>query len=217
MHSSALTESALLQNSEYLSSRIKHYCSQWLHLFLRRTSGRRMGFHSMDSSSIQVHLLQVLVPLSHRCCPGLKPLRKCSMVKQPGVQIARIWQGRLVPLSHMQVSHVTHFNGKLNFPCSDRFIAADPQLSRNRANVLKVRRHFWQHAVTPSSANGSISENCLCVADNYYFSRQPQLSPCGQGMSPRGTELTCQVTPHFISEKDGMLCLKTTDHITPIS
>lgn len=174
MHSSTPTESALLQNSEYLSSRIKHYCSQWLHLFLRRTSGRRMGFHSMDSSSIQVHLLQLFVLLSHCCCPGLKPFLRfkenTAWWSSQECRLPELWQGRLVPLSHMQVSHVTHFNGKLNFPCSDRFIAADPQLLRNRANLLKVRRHFWQHAVTPSSANGSISENCLCVAGNYYCS-----------------------------------------------
>lgn len=34
MHCSALTKSALLWTSEYLSSRIKHHCSQQLHLFL---------------------------------------------------------------------------------------------------------------------------------------------------------------------------------------
>lgn len=39
----------------------------------------------------------------------------------------------------------------------------------------------------------------------------------GHRMSWRGTELRRQVAPHFISENDGILCLKTTDHVTPIS
>lgn len=108
------------------------------------------------------------------CCPGLKPfLRLKENTTWRSSQECRLpvpWQGKLVLLSHIQVFHVTHFNEKLNFPCSDTFIAADPQLLQNRANLLKVKRHFWQHAVTPSSANGSVSENSSCVAGNYYCS-----------------------------------------------
>lgn len=82
-------------------------------------------------------------------------------------RLPELWQRKLVPLSYIQASYVTHINTKLNLNCSDRFVAANPWdvQTGTRTNLLKVKRHFWQHGgipfhrVLPSSTNGSISGN----------------------------------------------------------
>lgn len=163
-------------NSEYLSPRIKHYCSQWPHLFLLENLRQEDGISLLYGFQLNPRTFtSTSCPtVTPCCCPGLKPFHRLKEnTTWRSSQECRLpvpWQGKLVLLSHIQVFHVTHLIEKLNFPCSDTFIAADPQLLQNRANLLKVKRHFWQHAVTPSSANGSVSENSSCVAGNYYCS-----------------------------------------------
>lgn len=62
---------------------------------------------------------------------------------------------------------MSHFNVKLNFPCSDRFIAANPQLLQNSQGKSSEGQKAFLAAYSSSlSANGSISDNTLCVAGN---------------------------------------------------